>query len=357
MGLLLFFLIISVFFSFLCSILEAVLLSVTPSFISIKEQEGSPIADDLKAYKEDIDRPLSAILTLNTIAHTVGAIGVGASATKVWPNNELITGMVVPVVVTLIILIISELIPKTLGANYWQGLSSFTVKTLKIMMFVLAPMIWMSQLITKNLKKDKDKSVLSRGDFIAMTRVGTESGAIKEGESKIINNLLRFESIRVKDVMTPRTVVISASEEMSIQEFHNQNELLRFSRIPIYSAENGGKKEGDITGYILKDELLLAIVNGKGGQPLNSIKREIFVTDRNTPIPELFNTLMEKREHISLVIDEYGTMSGIATMEDIIETLLGMEIVDELDSVEDMQQLARKNWEHRAKKIGLLKEE
>jgi len=238
MGLLLFFLGISIVFSFLCSILEAVLLSVTPSFISIKEQEGSPLAKDLKSFKEDIDRPLSAILTLNTIAHTVGAIGVGASATKVWPDNEMITGIAVPVLVTLAILILSELIPKTLGANYWKSLAGFTVKSLKFMMFVLAPLVWVSQLITKGLKKEKDKSVLTRVDFLAMTQVGEKSGAIKEGESKIIQNLLRFESIQVGDTMTPRTVVVSATEDKIINEFQKEHPNLRFSRIPVYQTGN-----------------------------------------------------------------------------------------------------------------------
>lgn len=352
MGLLLFFLTISIVFSFLCSILEAVLLSVTPSYISIKEQEGDPLANDLKVFKEDIDRPLSAILTLNTIAHTVGAIGVGASATKVWPDNDLITGMVVPVVVTLAILILSELIPKTLGANSWKTLTGFTVKSLKVMMFALAPFIWMSQLITKGLKKEKDKSVLSRVDYLAMTQVGEQSGAIKKGESKIIQNLLKFESIKVSDTMTPRTVVISAPENMTIGEFHKKNPELRFSRIPVYkdNADN-------ITGYFLKDQLLLSLVNKKEDAPLSSIKREIITTNRNLPIPELFNLFMEKREHIAEVVDEYGTMSGIVTMEDVIETLLGLEIMDEFDNVKDMQQLARKNWEKRAKRIGLIQED
>lgn len=352
MGLLLFFLTISIVFSFLCSILEAVLLSVTPSFISIKEQEGDPLANDLKAFKEDIDRPLSAILTLNTIAHTVGAIGVGASATKVWPDNDLITGMVVPVVVTLAILILSELIPKTLGANSWKTLTGFTVKSLKVMMFALAPFIWMSQLITKGLKKEKDKSVLSRVDYLAMTQVGEQSGAIKKGESKIIQNLLKFESIQVSDTMTPRTVVISAPENMTIGEFHKKHPELRFSRIPVFK-ENAD----NITGYFLKDQLLLSLVNKKDDAPLSSIKREIITTNRNLPIPELFNLFMEKREHIAEVVDEYGTMSGIVTMEDVIETLLGLEIMDEFDNVKDMQQLARKNWEKRAKRIGLIQED
>lgn len=352
MTLLLLFLTISIVFSFLCSILEAVLLSVTPSYISIKEQEGNPLATDLKAFKEDIDRPLSAILTLNTIAHTVGAIGVGASATKVWPDNDLITGMVVPVLVTLAILILSELIPKTLGANSWKSLTGFTVKSLKLMMFALAPFIWMSQLITKGLKKEKDKSVLSRVDYLAMTQVGEKSGAIKKGESKIIQNLLKFESIKVSDTMTPRTVVVSAPENMTIGEFHNKHPELRFSRIPVYK-----ETPDNITGFFLKDQLLLSLVNKKDDAPLSAIKREIITTNRNLPIPELFNLFMEKREHIAEVVDEYGTMSGIVTMEDVIETLLGLEIMDEFDNVKDMQQLARKNWEQRARRIGLIQED
>ena len=242
MALLIFFFVLSILFSFLCSIWEAVLLSITPSFINRKVQEGTALGQDLEKFKEDIDRPLSAILTLNTIAHTVGAIGVGAQAAKVFgsgssflgiPSETLIAGGM-----TLAILILSEIIPKTIGANMWESLAGFTVKSLKFLLFILAPFVWVSQLITKNLKKDKDKSVFSKADLAAMTHAGEESGVLAESESTIIKNLLRFEEVSVRDIMTPRTVMVKADESTTLMDFYQNNQPLRFSRIPIFQESS-----------------------------------------------------------------------------------------------------------------------
>ena len=345
------FFLVSIIFSFLCSVWEAVLLSIPPSKVEMKYQEGGQVGKLLKEYKDNVDQPLAAILTLNTIAHTAGAIGVGASATKLWPNNELVTGIVVPVLMTLAILILSELIPKTIGANNWERWMGFTVKSLNFVIKILWPLVWLGQWVTKSLKKDKSKSVLSRNDFSAMAAIGEKEGVIQEGESKIIQNLLRFNTIRAKDIMTPRTVAVTANETMTIREFYDENKNLRFSRIPIYQ----GSKD-HITGFILKDILLTNLVNKNDDKLLKDIIREILIVNVNLSVPELFNKLMESREHIALVVDEFGGMSGIVTMEDVIETLLGMEIMDEFDNTADMQQLARKNWEKRAKTLGILKE-
>ncbi len=349
MTLLIIFFVFSIGFSFLCSILEAVLLSITPSYVSIKEQEGSPIAERLKAFKEDIDRPLSAILTLNTIAHTVGAIMVGKQAAKVFGDSEL-WQTVIAALMTLAILVLSEIIPKTIGANNWKALTPFTVKALGFLDFVLRPFIWLSQSITKTFKKEKDKSVLSRADFMAMTEIASTQGIFREGESNIMRNLLSFDKIRVGDVMTPRIVVVSASEDMTIQEFYDTGEM-RFSRVPLYkeTADN-------VTGYFLKDQLLMALIKDKGNEKLSTLRREIVMTNNDESIPTLFNRLMEKREHIALSVDQFGGTMGVVTIEDIVETLLGMEIVDEFDSVEDMQAHARKIWKVRAEKLGLPSE-
>ncbi len=343
--------IFSIGFSFLCSILEAVLLSITPSYVSIKEQEGSPVATKLKEFKDDIDRPLSAILTLNTIAHTLGAIMVGKYAAKVFGNSEL-WEMAIAVFMTLAILILSEIIPKTIGANNWKSLTPFAVRTLNFLIFILSPLIWVSQLITKTFKKEKDKSVLSRADFVAMTEIASTQGVFREGESNIMRNLLRFDKIRVADVMTPRIVLVSMSENMSAQEFYDKNDM-RFSRIPIYKDNN----LDEITGYVLKDQILLNLIKGKGDAPLSTLRREMVVTKNDEPIPQLFNRLMEKREHIALAVDDFGGITGLVTIEDIIETLLGLEIVDEFDNEEDMQAHARKIWKVRAEKLGLPTEE
>ncbi|NKB32330.1 MAG: DUF21 domain-containing protein [Pseudomonadales bacterium] len=360
MGLLVAFFLGSIFFSFLCSILEAVLLSITPSYVGIKEQEESTIANDLARFKDDIDRPLSAILSLNTIAHTVGAFLVGAQATVVFGATPLeIFGVtlisweaLIAAGMTLAVLIFSEVVPKTIGANNWEALTPLTVRSLKIMIFVLAPFVWGLQFFTRHFKKDKDKPIFSRTDFAVMTDLGKESGALEENEQKIIKNLLRFTRILVKDIMTPRIVVISANETTTVREFHDQHDSLPFSRIPVY-RDNGD----NITGYVLKDELLLNLVEDKDHIPLNDIRRDIIVVHASVPIPDLLDMFITKKEHMALVVDEFGGMEGLVTMEDIIETLLGLEIVDESDSAEDMQALARKNWERRAKRMGIISPE
>jgi len=349
MGLLLFFFLLAIIVSFMCSVWEAVLLSITPSYVQIKMQEGKSIGRDLNKFKEDVDKPLSAILTLNTIAHTVGALGVGTQATKVWPSNSMVTGIIIPVVMTLGILILSEIIPKTIGASKWRSLAPFTVKSLKIVMVALFPLVWFSQFITKFFKGSSHGSVLSRADFTAMTKVGAQSGIIAPSESKIIDNLLKFNSVRAKDIMTPRMVVTAAAEDLSIADFYLENESLNFSRVPVFST---GKDH--ITGYVLKDDILTSIIKKQDSDSLDKIKREMSVVTENMSIQQTFDKLMEDKEHIALVVDEFGGMSGILTMEDVIETLLGMEIMDEFDKVEDLQLLARKKWETRAKNLGIV---
>lgn len=366
MGLLVFYAIISIFFSFLCSILEAVLLSVNPTFINIKKKEDKGYALTLEELKKDVDKPLIAILTLNTVAHTVGAILVGVQAKIAYVNlygsniksffgieftEDLMVG-VVSTIMTLLILIASEIIPKTIGATYWRQLANFTAKTLKIMVLMLkwTGLLWVLQLFTKLVGgKGHHGSVLSRDDFSAMADIAHEEGVFEKSESTIIKNLLRFDEVLVKDVMTPRAVMKIASEDMTIADFYENNPKMRFSRIPVYS-----EKVDHITGFVLKDNVLEEMVNENGDLPLSEIRREILVTKRSTPIPQLFDIFIAKREHIALVIDEFGSVSGLVTMEDVIETLLGLEIMDESDNVADLQQLARKNWETRAKRTGVI---
>ena len=366
MGLLLFFALISIFFSFLCSILEAVLLSISPTFINLKKKEGKSYAQTLKTLKKDVDKPLIAILTVNTIAHTVGAILVGVQAKVAYANiygsekqtilgieftEDLMVG-VVSTLMTILILVASEIIPKTIGARYWKQLAKFTTMTLKGMVWALKwiGLLWILQLFTKLIgEKGHHGSVLSREDFTAMTDIAHEEGVFHESESKVIKNLLRFDEILAKDIMTPRTVMKTASENSSIKDFFEENPKLPFSRIPIYK-----ESMDTITGYVLKDKVLEEIIYEHGKAALSTIKRDILVTDRNTPIPQLFETFIAKREHMALVVDEYGSVSGLVTMEDVIETLLGLEIVDESDGVENLQHLARKNWETRAKRLGII---
>ncbi len=366
MGLLLFYAFISIFFSFLCSILEAVLLSVPPTYINVKKSEGKAYAVRLEALKKDVDKPLIAILTLNTIAHTVGAILVGVQAktayaqafgSKVYTvlgiefTEEAMVGFV-SAIMTILVLVVSEIIPKTIGATYWKQLTVFTTKTLNVMVTVLkyTGIMWFLQLFTRLIgNKAENGSVLSREEFTAMADIAHEEGVFQESESKVIKNLLKFDEVFAKDIMTPRAVMKIAQETMLIEDFFRENPKLRFSRIPIY-----GEREDVITGYVLKDNVLEEIINDNGNVPLSQIRRDILITKRDTPIPQLFETLIAKREHIALVVDEYGSVSGLVSMEDVIETLLGLEIMDESDNVEDLQLLARKRWEARAKRSGII---
>ncbi len=356
MTLLIIYVVLSISFSFLCSILEAVLLSITPTFINVKKKEGKAYAKDLEELKKDVDKPLIAILTLNTIAHTVGAILVGVQAEKLPYKFEILginTVGWVSAIMTFLILVVSEIIPKTIGATYWKSLGNFTAKTLNGLIFPLkwTGILWVLQLTTKIIggKGAHGSSVLSREDFSTMTEIAEKEGVFQKNESKVIKNMLNFKKITTRHVMTPRTVLKIADASQTIQEFFDENANLRFSRIPLY-AEN----QDNINGYFLKDQLLEAIIRGKGNEKLASIKRDIIVTSRDLPIPDLFDQFIAQREHVALVVDEYGSVSGLVTQEDVIETLLGLEIMDESDNVADLQILARRSWEQRAKRLGII---
>ena len=368
MGLLLFYAIISIFFSFLCSILEAVLLSITPEFLRVKTQEGKAYAKVLEHLKKDIDKPLIAILTLNTIAHTVGAILVGVQAKVSYTNlfgstphsflgiiitEDVLVG-IVSTIMTVLILVVSEIIPKTIGATYWKHLGGFTAISLNILIFPLkwTGLLWLLQLTTKLIGGGSHGSILSREGFVTMTEIAHEEGVFEENEIKIIKNLLNFKKILAKDIMTPRTVIKTENETMTVAEFFNANSNIRFSRIPIYSEHHD-----NIVGLVLKDDVFKEMALDNDNKTLLNLKRDIIIVNRSIPIPELFQQLIDSKNHMALVVDEYGSVNGIVTMEDVIETLLGLEIMDESDNVSDLQFLARKNWENRAKRLGLINEE
>ena len=352
---LLLFFILSISFSFLCSIWEAVLLSITPSYINTRIQEGDDIGASLKEFKEDIDKPLSAILTLNTIAHTVGAIGVGAQAGALFGDSDFSIGplnieSIIAVFMTLAILILSEIIPKTLGANYWRKLTPFTIFCIKWLMIILAPLVWISQLITKNLKSDKDKSVFSRADFRAMAQAGEESGVLKSSESMTIKNLLKLDSLTVSDIMTPRSVILSAFENMSLRDYYDKNAPLKHSRIPVFDSQ----KE-HVIGVLLKDNLLEALLAGQGEASLNTLIRPVMTMNQKDNLAKLQKELMKSKMHLAIVVDDFGAVLGLVTMEDLFETILGLEIVDESDEDVDLQKKARELWEKRTQDLNALK--
>jgi CBS domain containing-hemolysin-like protein len=351
MTLLITYAVLSIVFSFVCSILEAVLLCITPTFISVNKKEGKRFASKLEGMKKDIDKPLIAILTLNTVAHTVGAIMVGTEAKQVF-NDDGNGVFVISAVMTILILVASEIIPKTIGATHWKKLAPASAMILSgmILFFKWTGVIWILQLFTKLFGKGAHgESVLSREDFSAMADIAKEEGVFEESESKVIKNLLNFKSILAQDIMTPRTVMKIADDQISIKNFYEANKTLRFSRIPIYQG-----KPDNIIGYVLKDDVYKQLAEDQDKMVLSELKRKILVVNRTIPIPDLFEKFIAEKEHIALVVDQYGSVSGTVTMEDVIETLLGLEIMDESDTDADMQQLARNNWEQRAKRLGII---
>ena len=350
MTLLILFVVLALGVSFLCSVMEAVLLSVTPAFV--KSRAGTPAGERLGRLKADIDEPLSIILTLNTIAHTVGATGAGAQALAVWGDQSVwivSAVMLFSVVLTLAILFLSEIIPKTLGAVYWRGLSGpvSAVLTSPFLIWPLKPAVWVSQWLSKLISGGKKEGAVSREELIAMADLGVEEGVFGEQESQILTSLLRFNELRARDVMTPRTVLRAFPEDAPISTVSGAN--VRFSRLPLYRGSLDR-----ITGLVLKDDVLLAAAEGRAAEPLHTLRREIMTVPDSLPLPQLFERFLEQREHLALVVGEYGGTAGVATMEDVVETLLGMEIVDEHDHETDMQHAAREQWEQRAQKLGLV---
>ena len=342
MILLFFYLALALCVSFLCSIVEAVILSVSEPFIKMKEAEGKASVKYLKNLKHNIDRPLSAILSINTVAHTIGAAGVGAQAVAVF--GEAYFG-VISAILTLCILFFSEIIPKTIGAIYWRKLALPTAFIIMGMIYISYPLVLISELITKIISKNKKSQRVTREEVIALAHLGTKDGVLKETESKIINNLINLHTLKVRDIMTPRTVVVSAPEETSLDDFVQHEEYLQYSRIPVYSGNID-----NVTGYVLKSDVLEQLAKNRSNQKLKDLKRPLTIFFEHASVPRLFEELILKREHIALVIDEYGGMQGLVTMEDIIEAILGFEIVDEKDTVIDMQELAKKKWQSRKKK-------
>ena len=349
MALLIVYVLLALGVSFLCSIMEAVLLSITPSFLEMKAQEGSRTAGKLYALKADVDRPLAAILSLNTIAHTVGAAGAGAQAAEVFGDAYIgaFSG-----VLTLLILVLSEIVPKTLGVAYWRQLALPITSVLVTTIWITWPLVKLSQGITRLLSRGGQRESLSREEISAMADIGEEQGLLEASESRIIRNLFRFSSLRVRDIMTPRIVLFALPESLTVREVVEEHHEFRFSRIPVYT-----ETRDDVTGYVLKDDILLKAAQDQGDVTLSDLKRDMLVVPDALPLHELFERMLDRLEHIALVVDEYGGVGGVVSMEDVVETLLGLEIVDEVDSTEDMQHLARRQWLTRAQRLGIIPNE
>ena len=333
-------------FSFLCSIAEAVLLSITPSYIESQKKKRPKRAARLKRLKLDnVDRSLAAILTLNTIAHTVGAIGAGAKATIVFGSAWF--GLF-SAVMTLLILFLSEIVPKTIGAVYWSNLVGPTALFVEALIVVLYPIVWISERLTAFISRGRPTHLFSREELIALAGVGVQTGQLHRKESRIIHSLLRFDALRVTDIMTPRTVIASLPEDMPISEAREAVAQLPFTRVPIY--------EGNIdrvTGFVLKEEALVTTARLGETKTLRTLKRSILTVPETVPLTNLLERFLMEHQHIAVVANEHGATEGLVTLEDLIETLTGLEIVDETDTVEDMRVLARKRWQERARRMGI----
>lgn len=349
-ALLLIYVLLALFFSFLCSIAEATLLSITPSYIAGLKETTPRKAEQLQRLKEEkIDQSLAAILTVNTIAHTVGAIGAGAKATTVFGDAWF---GVFSAVMTLLILFLSEIVPKTLGAVYWRQLASLTGSYVSLLIQSMYPIIVVSEKLTKLISGGKKQGNFTRDEFVAMAGIGEEQGMINDRESKIIRNLFLFKSVDASAVMTPRIVVSALQKDMSVDEALANPARSHFSRLPIYATDLDS-----VTGFVLREDLLVAKTRGEGDRPLTDFQREIVAITAGTPLSRLMENLLEERQHLVLVVGEYGETKGLVTLEDVVETLLGIEIIDEGDKVEDMQKLARQVWLKRAERMGINLEE
>jgi len=329
--------------SFLCSILEAVLLSITPSHLAKLEQDRPKVGARVRGLKAHIDRPLAAILSLNTIAHTVGAAGVGAEAQRLWGSEVL---AITSAVLTLLILFVSEIIPKTLGAMHWRRLTGFIAAVLPPLILIMLPLVRLAEATTAFMRRRSVTEKLSREEFAALARVGAEQGVFDESEMRILRNLFLFGSLRTRDIMTPRTVMFSLEENTMVKDAIAERGSMIFSRIPIWK-----ETPDQVTGYILKDQLLLRAARDELDVPVHSFSRKALMVPDTVALPALFEKLLDQREHIAVVVDEYGGVDGVVTMEDVLETLIGLEIVDEMDSAKDMRAMARAKWEARAKHI------
>ena len=345
MTLLIIYVAIALLFSFLCSIAEAVLLSVTTAHVALLVQEGRSSGALLHELKTDIHKPLSAILTLNTVAHTVGAVGAGAQAAVVFGDNRV---GIISAVLTLAILVFSEIIPKTLGANYWRALAGITAYGLKFLVWALYPFVAMSDLLTRGISRGRELQGFSRDEFAAMVNLGEQEGQLEERESRILKNLFLLSETKVTDAMTPRPVVFSLPESLTVSGYFENHYDSRFSRIPVYTEDHE-----QFTGFVLKDDLLLAQARSNTDNTLLTYRRELPALLDTTSLSDAFEEVLHKRAHIMMIVDEYGGMEGIITMEDIFETLLGLEIMDESDKTADMQQYAKRMWKKRAQEMGL----
>ena len=319
--------------SFLCSILEAVVLSIPHTYIAVLEKDGDKngvVWTNLK--EDDAVKPLTAILTLNTIAHTMGAAGVGSEVQSIWGEGAL---TIASIILTIAVLFLSEIIPKTLGTAYWKQLAPFTGKLLAVLVRFLAVLIIPIQMLKAILPKG-DHTLVTRDDVAALADLGGEEGIIEEDEEKVIHNLLKLRDIKVVDIMTPRVVMTSVQATSTVKEILDEHKIIRVSRIPVFDDTID-----DSSGIVIRSEILMAASRDEWDLPMSEFKKPVISLKTTANVDEALEIFLEERQQFALVRDEFGGTAGIVTMEDVLETLLGEEIVDEPDVVDDMRELAR----------------
>ncbi|MBQ6199469.1 MAG: DUF21 domain-containing protein [Bacteroidales bacterium] len=335
MTLLIVYLLLTMGISFLCSLLESVLMSTPISYIQMKEEEGDKNAPLFSKMKNDPDRPLSAILSLNTIANTLGAAAVGHQAT-------LLTGDhwfgIISAIMTILILVFSEIVPKSIGTSHWKDLM-WLCRVMNFLVYLLYPIVWVIEKLHNSINDEDPDTGISREEVSALANIGEEEGVLDNNENKVIQNIIKLDDIKAYDVMTPRVVAAIAPESMTLKQFYKQEELSHNSRIPVYADS-----PEFITGYILRYDALENLAEDKFDMRLKSIKRKIAAFHEETPVSDIWESLLKTKDQIACIIDDYGCFQGIITLEDIMETILGMEIIDENDTITDMQQYARERW-------------
>ena len=342
MGLLLSYLLFALVISFICSLLESVILSVSHAHIALLIKNGHKSGRMLKEMKKNINHPLAAILTVNTIANVVGAAGVGAQAFVLFGSEWV---AVVSGILTVLILVCSEIIPKTLGAVYWKNLASKAVYILKGLIITTYPIVIILEAISRFIARKSYQDNITREEIKVLAEIGGKEGILLEKEARIIENLLLLNEIRTGDILTPRAVLVAFQKDQTVEEVIQNHPQMRFSRIPVYDSDLD-----DIIGIVLSKVLLESYYSGGAQKKLEKLVNPIFAVPESKPIADMLDEFISRREHIFLVIDEYGGTAGIVTLEDAVETLLGVEIVDEFDTVDDMRKFAIEKWKRKRKK-------
>ena len=332
--------------SFLCSIWEAAMLSTPVSHIELLVQEGRQAGVIMQGLRQNVEQPISAILTLNTIAHTVGAFGAGAEATVIFGSE--FEGLIA-VVLTLLILVFSEIIPKTLGAVYAKPLTPFTAYSLRALLLLLRPAVFAFEFVTRSMRPSEELPTVTRSELQVMARISAEEGGIQERENRVVANLLQLADVLVETIMTPRTVVLMFQADQTVAEVMQSYAFLPFSRIPVF-----GESADDVKGYVLRHEIYRRAAADEHSVKMREILRQLEVVPETNSVAQVLDEFIAKEDHVFLVIDEYGGTAGLITLEDTLETLLGIEILDESDPVADLQELARRRYQSQADLLAAM---